>query len=436
MIGRGITPRWNTGDKTLDEEILNLWNISSFELDSTGTFDVPGLQELIARTFILSGDALAQYRYQKPTSDLAVPLQLSIMESDQFYEDYNGLLTNGNQLIMGKEFNKSNVCIRYHLYKHHPGEYATSTLANPYDVVQVKASDILHVYKPLRPGQVRGWPRLAGVLTRLKAIDEFEDAVLDTQKTAAMFSAFITKPDGEPVDPGVMGDTVTYDSIDYLGLEAGTITTLGPGEGVQFAKPPELSQAYSPWMRNQLLRIAAAFGTTYEQLTGDLEGANWATIRAALLEFQRRCRMLQFNIMVHQFLRPMARTWLDTAVLANSIRIPRYSKYRRLITATTWDPDGWEWIDPIKHANANKINVRCGFKSRSQVVGETGRNSEVVDSEIATDNDRADESDLVYDSDPRHGKDNTDNTMANPNKEEEPTTEPTKKTPTKEPDNA
>ncbi len=418
MVGLGITPRWNTGDKTLDEEILRLWGISSKQLDFDGRLDIAGLQELVARTFILSGDALCHYQYLKPTKDLLVPFQVKIMEADQFYEDYTGLLSNGNNLLMGIEFNQRNQRVCYHLHKYHPGETGLSAYSNSYETIQVKTQDMLHVYKPLRPGQCRGWPKLASILTRLKSIDEYEDGALDAQKTSALFSAFITRPDGEAIDPGVFGESVTYDSEEFLGLEPASMTTLRPGENVSFANPPELSSAYAPWMRNQLLRVSSAFGITYEQLTNDLEGASWATIRASLLEFQRRCRMLQYNILIHQWLRPLASAWLDMAVLSRAIRIPRYLQNRQIITNTIWDPDGWEWVDPVKHAQANKINVRCGFTSRSRIIGQTGCNSEVIDQEVSNDNKRADDMKLIYDSDPRHGKGTDNNTVSNPANEE------------------
>jgi len=418
MVGRGITPRWKTGDRTLDADILRLWNISCTEMDHDNVLGMAGLQELVARTFILSGDAMAHYQYLKPTRDLLVPFQVKIMEGEQFYENYNGLLANGNALLMGVEFNKKNERVSYHLNKFHPGESDSRSLMGSTDVVKVNVQDMSHIFKPLRPGQCRGWPKLSGILTRLKAIDEYEDGLLDAQKTSAMFSAFITKPGGESVDPGVDGESVNYQEEDYLGLEPASITTLLPGEDIKFANPPELSAAYAPWIKNQLLRISAAFGITYEQLTNDLEGANLATVRASLLEFQRRCRMMQFNILIHMFCKPLATKWLDTAVLCGAISIPKYINNRKTITSTVWDPDGWEWVDPIKQANAYKILNRCGYISRSGVVSSMGNNSEVVDAEIASDNARADSAGVIYDSDPRYGKGANNTNMANPNKEE------------------
>ncbi len=62
---------------------------------------------------------------------------------------------------------------------------------------------------------------------------------------------------------------------------------------------------------------------------------------------------------------------------------------------------GWAYIHPVQDMQAQKLAVRNGFKSRSEVVSEQGYDSEQIDDEIAADNRRADELHLQYDSDPR-----------------------------------
>ncbi len=49
-----------------------------------------------------------------------------------------------------------------------------------------------------------------------------------------------------------------------------------------------------------------------------------------------------------------------------------------------------------------KSAIRSGLMSRSEAISAYGYDAEDVDREIATDNARADELGLVFDSDPRH----------------------------------
>ncbi len=122
-----------------------------------------------------------------------------------------------------------------------------------------------------------------------------------------------------------------------------------------------------------------------------------------LIEFRRRCTMLQHQVLVYQLCRPVWQRWLELAVLAGSlpISIGDFQKNRRAYLAAKWIPQGWDWADPLKDQQAEQLAVRNGFKSRSEVVSELGYDAEEIDAEIAADNERADSLGLILDSDPR-----------------------------------
>ena len=61
---------------------------------------------------------------------------------------------------------------------------------------RVPAADCLHLFKLLAAGQLRGITWFAPVLLRLHELDQFEDAALVKAKVAALFTGFITDPDG------------------------------------------------------------------------------------------------------------------------------------------------------------------------------------------------------------------------------------------------
>jgi capsid protein len=75
---------------------------------------------------------------------------------------------------------------------------------------------------------------------------------------------------------------------------------------------------------------------------------------------------------------------------------------RRAYLACKWIPQGWQWVDPLKEADAMKAAIRSGLMSRSEAISANGYDAEDVDREIAADNARADALGLVFESDPRH----------------------------------
>jgi lambda family phage portal protein len=404
IVGTGIKPRWKIKDDELREEVQEVWEDSTDEADADGVCDFYGLQDLVARTVISAGSALVRFRSRRTQDGLLVPLQVQVLEPDFLREELSHDLPNGNYIRMGVEYNAIGKRIAYHLHKSHPGD--NTAMTNGIGFTRVPASEIMHVFRPMRPGQVQGVPWLSNILVWLHELDQYEDAELVRKKTAAFFSAFVTRPatasTGEPGDSLLWGTDEGADDNDQqiLGFEPGTLQYLDEGEDIKFSEPADVGGAYEVWIRRQLQAIAAGIGVTYEQLTGDLSKVNYTSIRAGLLEFRRRCEVLQHNLIVFQFSRPYAIRWLDTAVLAGTVNIPDYLENRRQYLRVDWRPPGWDFVDPLKDGMAQQLHVRNGFKAREDVVSETGYDVEEVDRKQAKDKTRAEKHGLVYDSDP------------------------------------
>jgi lambda family phage portal protein len=98
---------------------------------------------------------------------------------------------NGNQIRCGIEFDKIGRRVAYHFYRKHPGD--TTDQSGKGEIVRVPASEILHLYRPQRPGQIRGVPWISPALVKLYLLDQYDDAELDRKKVAALFAGFITK---------------------------------------------------------------------------------------------------------------------------------------------------------------------------------------------------------------------------------------------------
>lgn len=401
LIGRGITPRWNTGNSDLDAEILELWRLSVSDMDaSVCELDFYGLQTLAALSLAMSGEVLGKFIYPRPSTDMISPVQVQLIEPDHLYDAYDQPLTNGNSLRLGIEVTPKGKRAAYHLYPEHPGDNYLHRLANL--TVRVPASEILHVYVPRRPGQLRGMPFLSPVITTLHSLDEYDDAELTRKKIAAMYAGFILSPSGDPTISGLPGFEEDYDDEeDLVSLEPGIMQSLRPGQSIEWSKPADVGETFDPWTAYNLRRVANCIKNTYEQFTGDLRGVNYSSIRAGLVDLYRACRALQAQILVHKFCRPFTTRWLDLMVATGRIFIPRYTKNRIRIINNSWDPDGWDWVDPEKDLMAEILAIRSGLKSRSMAIGERGHNAAEVDAEIAKDNNRADGLNIILDSDPR-----------------------------------
>jgi lambda family phage portal protein len=403
-IGTGIKPQSMLIDLEQRESIHVLWRDWCEDADAAGRTDFYGLQALACRAMVEGGEALVRLRYRRPEDVLAVGMQLQVLEPEHLPLTLNTETPSGNIIRAGIEFDRLGRRVAYHLYRSHPGDGALAPMsgAGGMDTVRVPSEEIVHLFRPLRPGQIRGEPWLARALVKLNELDQYDDAELVRKKTAAMFAGFITRVSPED---NLMGEGLADAGGGAIaGLEPGTLQILEPGEDVKFSQPADVGASYSEFLRMQFRAVAAAMGITYEMLSGDLTQVNYSSIRAGLLEFRRRCEAIQHGVIVHQLCRPIWQAWMDQAVLEGTLPMPGYARRRRAHQAVKWIPQGWQWVDPKKEFDAMLTAIRAGLMSRSEAISAFGYDAEDIDREIAADNRRADALGLVLDSDPRHDK--------------------------------
>ena len=401
MVGKGITPRFNfKGKADLKEQVQELWLDSVSETDWDDNTNFFGQQAVVSNALFSDGECLGMFKPQTRYADLAVPLQVQLMEADHLDAAYTTTLPNGNKIRMGIEYNKPGKRVAYWIYRDHPGEMYMNADGSR---VRVPAKDLLHVFDVTRPGQQRGLPAMTSILVKLHEIDQCIDAELVRRKTTALFGGFITQmQDYNPDAPNILGPKKTIDGADFIGLEPGTFPVLNPNESVVFSQPHDVSGSYIDWMKQQLHDVARGMNITYDQLTGDLSGVNYSSIRAGLLEFRRALTMRMNKTVVYQFCRPFIQRWLDTAVITGKLIIPDYlPNRRRYYRGITWQQDPFQWIDPYKDMLAEILEMRGGLKNYTQALADRGQDIESFFAERDEEHSLIDLHSLIFDSDPR-----------------------------------
>lgn len=399
MVGTGIRPRFNfEGNPELKKATQELWDDSVPELDWDGNTDFYGQQTMISNAVFSDGECLAMFRPRNRFADLAVPLQVQLLEADHLDVTYSTTLPNGNKVRMGIEHNKIGKRVAYWLYRDHPGEMY---MDNNGTRIRVRASEIMHIFDPTRPGQQRGIPSSSTILVKLHEIDQCIDAELVRRKTTALFGGFIKNIDQDDNPMNWLGDAVDG-TTDVVGLEPGTFPVLKYGQDVVFSDPKDVSGSYMAWMRQQLMDLARGWGITYDQLTGDLSQVNYSSIRAGLLEFRRAIQQEQNKTIVFQFCRPLIQRWFASAVLSEKLSVPDYlQKKRSYHRVISWQPQPWPWIDPYKDIMGEILEMRAGAKSYDAMLTERGMDVDSFFNQLASEYTKIDKNGFVFDSDPR-----------------------------------
>ncbi|HEY6272628.1 MAG TPA: phage portal protein [Terriglobales bacterium] len=428
IVGNGIKPKWNLRNPELKNLIEREFQLSALNntIDYNGLSDYYGLQALACREIFEAGEVFVR-RHIRPVGwsanpnvkqPVRVPIQFQLIEAEQCPIWLNITATTpgpivskpGSSIRTGIEFDKDGRQAAFHMFKEHPGEtmfYTSSAL----QFIRVSSDFLIHCYKPLRAGLLRGQPHLANVLVLLHELSKYSDACVVGKEIQAMFAGFITKlnPEGEVLPTNVANASTGPAGYPYgygtpeirLGeVESGSMNYLAPGESITFPNLPQNNDLQT-FMSVMMHQFAVGIGATYEQITGDLRGVNLSSIRAGVQDAHRKCEQFIYNVLVTQFCAPTLRWWLDESVLCGRLSLPGYAEEPEQYTDVTWTAAGWPWLDPAKDIEAKMTSVRCGFTSRETVCAETGEDASAIDQQQVRDNLRADAAGLVYDSDPR-----------------------------------
>jgi lambda family phage portal protein len=414
LVGSGIKPSPLTQDAALKAELQQVFLDWTDEADADWLTDFYGLQSLIAAEMFEAGECFVRFRTRRPEDALTVPLQLQVLPAEMLPIDKSEDISSNRRIECGIEFDGIGRRTAYHFLRRHPGEsiLGLGGVGNT-ETVAVPADEVLHLYRPIRAGQIRGLPHTLSAIVKLAIMDQYDDAELERKRSAALFAAFVKRPiidTGEsPLQPA--GTTTnggrTEEGLSKpessWALEPGATIDLEPGEEIQFATPADVGPNYEAFQYRSLLSVAAGFGVPYAAMTGDLRQTSYGSIRAGLVEFRRRVEAMQHHVMVYQFCRPVWRRWLDEAVLDGALSLSPAAFVTRLkeVRRVKWITPKWEWVDPLKDLQAELLAVENGFKARSDVIEAIGDDREATDARIKADQDSEEDNDL--DLGPRSG---------------------------------
>jgi len=384
IVGPGIKPSSQHPNAGVRGYLHELWARWIDECDVDGAGDFYAAQALMVRQMVEAGESFARFVMPVGFSRSGIPFQVQVLHPSQVpMETVAGLVD--RNVRGGIEFSADGRRVAFHVLPFRPNDPQSPVVGNLWNPIRLSASEVVHLFNPVEPGQLRGLSWLAPVLLPVHELDQLQDAALVRAKLANLICAAMVDPNGDVGRlPGEQKDAGILD----VGLEPGTILPLKPGASLEFFDPKE-SQHYGEFIKSHLQAIAAGLGVPYELLTGDLSSVNYSSIRAGLVEFRKRLEHWQFNVVVHRLCRPVWDRFVMAVVLAGYIDPLAYEADPAAFHRVEWLPPKPMWVDPLKDVQAEALAVAAGFKSRTQVITGLGYDPEQVDRELAADAQRA-----------------------------------------------
>jgi len=400
VVGTGIVPKAKTGNTAIDKIIDAEWQFFADGCDMPQRLDFYGMQTLTVRTMAESGEAIVRFRPHPADAGLRVPLQLQMLEADFLDQARTMGLINGH-VMEGVQFDEMGRRVAYWLFSYHPGGVL---ILNPRGGIvsqPVPADQIMHVYRVLRPGQVRGVPWLAPVMMALRDLDDYCDAERVRKKVEACVTAFVQQPEGIDGDPLGLAGTDPSSGLQVESFQPGMVEYLKPGQEIKFNNPPPAG-GYREYKMTELQGIMAGIGLPYELGTGDMSQVNYSSWRGGMLGFRNTVEAFRWLTLIPLFAMPVWRRFIDTLILQGRIPQAVANDPKVGLRSVQWTAPRFESVDPVKDAEAVLKDVRMGRKTWFEAVLENGYDPTTQIEQIALFNKLVDKFEIILDSDPRN----------------------------------
>ena len=338
----------------------------------SGKYSFRDIQKLVISSVARDGEILVRI-IKGFDNDFRFSLQL--IEADHLDEKMNETLpnANGNKVKMGVEYDVWNKPVAYHIFNLHPGDVFFGSSFG--EKIRVPASEMLHVFHPMRISQTRGIPWMHSAMTRLNMIGAYEEAELVASRIAAAKGGFYEIENADEYT----GDAHDEDQP-MQEVEPGVFETLPQGWKFKEFDPQHPTTAFKDFVKSILRGISSGLDVSYNYLANDLEGVNYSSIRAGVLDERDVWKDLQ-KFLIEHFHVPIFEKWLEMALLTQQIALP-FSKYEKYAIAK-WQPRGWPWVDPSKDIQAKILEINSGLNTGAAIAAEQGKDLEEIYKQLA-----------------------------------------------------
>jgi lambda family phage portal protein len=381
VVGTGLTytPAIDAKFLGLSDEAAEAWQdntkrrfkqwAESTDCDAARQLDFYAIQELAFRSHLESGDTFVLTpRMARPGQPAKLALQL--IEADRVCNPDRKPDT--DHLIDGVEISPATgEVLAYHVARKHPGAYATTN--NTWERVNARGPstgrrNVLALFKPLRPGQVRGVPWISPILEPLKQIGRWSDAELNAAVVSGVMATFVKMdPDAFQglYDEDAQGAIIESASKWSGEMESGKAINLLPGESIESPTPGRPNPAFDPFWVAMVRQIGMALEMPFEVLVMHFQ-SSYSAARAALLMAWKSFRSKR-DLLAKSLCQPVLELWLADEVAEGRISCPGFFAdpvVRAAWCAAIWTGDGPGSIDPSKEVTAAKMRVELGISTK------------------------------------------------------------------------
>jgi lambda family phage portal protein len=276
-----------------------------------------------------------------------VQLDLRLVESEMVAKPTELMaqsITPDGSTVDGLEFDTVGNVTAYQVLNYHPG---SNFRVNTLEFQRVPSSQMVHWFRPLRPGQHRGMPEVTPALKLFAQLRRYTEAVCAAAETAADFAGFLRTN-----SPAAEVDEV--EAFAEMPIEKRSMVTLPDGWTFEQLKAEQPTSTYAMFKRELIGEIGRCLGLPFNVSALDSSSYNYASGRMDHQVYATTQRIMRDDL-ERKLLDRVLEAWVNEATLAGYMPqgVPAFSEWD-----WSWQWDGKEHVDPAKEANAAETRLR------------------------------------------------------------------------------
>ena len=301
------------------------------------------------------------------------------------YEQTNNTIQSfeGRKVKSGIEVDEYGAPIAYHLFtKSHPSEDFKPKST------RILAENVIHIFRQERVKQTKGTPWLSAVMPSIRNLAIYEQSMLLKARTEAAYHGIVEQeatggfglPGNvarqigavPPATEAVSTDT-TANSIE-VNIQPGLFPVLNPGQTIRFPTPATPNTMYSPFVQEQLKRIAAGVGLDIATISRWYGDTNFSAQKQAKLDAYAETDPIQ-SMLIIKVLTRIRNLFIEFAIKEGRLKAVGYYEtytWREAYRTTNWQGPAKPSVEPYKDAKAAETLMNLGLLTPQTYFNERG----------------------------------------------------------------
>lgn len=357
-IGRGPRLQVLTDSQDANTRLEIAWR------NWTRQNDFTELLRVSVMTYWRDGEVFLLRRHKSALDPNRVGLKVCQYEADQVTNPY--AFPFDPYVEDGIRIDKVGDPVSYHILKHHPGDINVPFGNSRTEGDWYLAEDVIHLFRRIRPGQLRGIPRITPSLELFPKLRRHTLATLAAAEAVANWTLFV-RTNSSAITPKAMPDGEDFASLDFA---RAMLNFLPEGWEPFQLKAEQPTTNHEMFQRQTLMEICRCVGVPYLLMAGTSKDSNFSSAQMDIRNIWGPEVVADQDRLTNTVLEKVWRWFLDDAVLVPGLLddLPEIDAIDH-----QWLFDPLPTTDTLDEANAGQLLLQSGQAMPSELYARRGK---------------------------------------------------------------